>query len=59
MAIRGDIIGEANSGKTAIDKVKFTQSSAAQALDAVLKEFELPKRSHVIVDGSDVPKSPG
>ena len=35
MALRGDIIGEANSGKTAIDKVTFTLSSAAQALDAV------------------------
>ncbi len=35
MALRGDIIGEANSGKTAIDKVKCTLSSAAQALDAV------------------------
>jgi archaellin len=35
LAIRGDIIREANSGKTTIDKVKFTLSSAAQALDAV------------------------
>ena len=35
MALRGDIIGEANSGKTAIGKVTFTLSSAAQALDAV------------------------
>jgi len=35
LSIRGDIIGDANSGKTAIDTVRFTLSSAAQAADAV------------------------
>ncbi len=35
IAIRGSVIGDANSGKTAIDTVKFTLSSAAQASDAV------------------------
>lgn len=35
LSIRGDIIGTANSGKTAIDTVKFTLTSAAQAADAV------------------------
>ena len=35
LSIRGDIIGDANSGKTAIDTVKFTLTSAAQAAEAV------------------------
>ena len=35
LSIRGDVIGDANSGKTALDTVKFTLTSAAQAADAV------------------------
>ena len=35
LSIRGDIVGDANAGKTAIDTVKFTLTSAAQAADAV------------------------
>ena len=35
LTIRGDVIGDANAGKTAIDTVKFTLTSAAQAADAV------------------------
>ena len=35
LAIRGDIIGTANTDKTSIDSIKFTLSSAAQAADAV------------------------
>ncbi len=35
IAIRGSVIGDSNSGKTSIDTVKFTLSSAAQASDAV------------------------
>ena len=35
LSIRGDVIGDANSGKTAIDTVTFTLTSAAQAADAV------------------------
>ena len=35
ISIRGDIIADANTGKTFIDTVKFTLSSAAQAADAV------------------------
>ena len=35
LAIRGDIIGTANTGKTSLDSVKFTLSSAAQSADAV------------------------
>ena len=35
LSIRGDIIGDANAGKTAIDTVKFTLTSGAQAADAV------------------------
>ena len=35
LSIRGDIIGDANSGKTAIDTVKFTLTSAALAAEAV------------------------
>ncbi len=35
IAIRGDIVAEANTAKTFIDSVKFTLSSAAQASDAV------------------------
>ena len=35
IAIRGSVIGDANSAKTFIDTVKFTLSSAAQASDAV------------------------
>ena len=35
IAIRGSVIGDANSDKTSIDTVKFTLSSAAQASDAV------------------------
>ena len=34
LSIRGDVIGDANSGKTALDTVKFTLTSAAQAADA-------------------------
>ncbi len=35
LSIRGAVIGDANSGKTAIDTVKFTLTSAAQASEAV------------------------
>ncbi|HIM49425.1 MAG TPA: hypothetical protein EYM32_11215 [Dehalococcoidia bacterium] len=35
ISVRGSVIGDSNSGKTAIDTVKFTLSSAAQASDAV------------------------
>ncbi len=35
ITVRGSVIGDANSGKTAIDTVKFTLTSAAQASDAV------------------------
>ncbi len=35
LSIRGDIVGDANAGKTAVDTVKFTLTSAAQAADAV------------------------
>ncbi len=35
LSVRGDIIGDANAGKTAIDTVKFTLTSAAQAAEAV------------------------
>ncbi len=35
LSIRGDVIGAANSGKTAIDSVTFTLTNAAQAADAV------------------------
>ena len=35
MTIRGGVVGDSNSGKTALDTVKFTLSSAAQASDAV------------------------
>ncbi len=35
LSVRGDVIGDANSGKTALDTVKFTLPSAAQAADAV------------------------
>jgi len=35
ISIRGDIIATANSGKTSIDSIKFTLTSAAQASDAV------------------------
>jgi len=35
LAIRGDIIGDANSGKTLLDTIKFTLTSAAQAADSV------------------------
>ena len=35
IAIKGSVIGDANSDKTSIDTVKFTLSSAAQASDAV------------------------
>ena len=35
LSVRGDIIGDANPGETAIDTVRFTLSSAAQAAKAV------------------------
>ena len=35
LSIRGDTIGDANSAKTFMDTVRFTLSSAAQALEAV------------------------
>ena len=35
ISVRGSVIGDSNSVKTAIDTVKFTLSSAAQASDAV------------------------
>ena len=35
LTIRGEIIADANSGKTKIDTIKFTLSSAAQAAEAV------------------------
>ena len=35
ISIRGGIIADANSGKTAIDTIKFTLTSAAQAAEAV------------------------
>ena len=35
LSIRGDIVGTANSGKTSLDSIKFTLSSAAQASDPV------------------------
>ena len=35
ISVRGAVIGDSNSVKTAIDTVKFTLSSAAQASDAV------------------------
>ena len=35
LSVRGDVIGDANSGKTALDTVKVTLPSAAQAADAV------------------------
>ena len=35
LTIRGDVIGDANSGTTAIDTVTFTLSSAAQSAEAV------------------------
>ncbi len=35
ITLRGSVIGDANSGKTAIDTIKFTLTSAAQASDAV------------------------
>ena len=35
LSIRGDIIGTANSGKTSLDSIKFTLTSAAQAAEAV------------------------
>ena len=35
LSIRGDIIGDANTGKTAVDTVKLTLTSAAQAAGAV------------------------
>ena len=35
LSVRGDVVGDANSGKTAIDTVKFTLTSAAQAAEAV------------------------
>ena len=35
LSIRGDIIGDANAGMTAIDTVKFTLTSAAQSAEAV------------------------
>ncbi|MEC9286776.1 MAG: hypothetical protein VX632_00145 [Chloroflexota bacterium] len=35
LSVRGDMIGDANSAKTFMDMVRFTQSSAAQASEAV------------------------
>ena len=35
ISVRGAVVGDSNSGKTDIDTVKFTLSSAAQASDAV------------------------
>jgi flagellin FlaB len=35
LSVRGDIIGDANSGKTALDTIKFTVTSAAQAAEPV------------------------
>ena len=35
LSVRGDVIGDANAGKTAIDTVKFTLTNAAQAAEAV------------------------
>ena len=35
LSIRGDVIGTANSGKTSLDSIKFTLTSAAQAAEAV------------------------
>ena len=35
LSFRGDIIGDANAGKTAIDTVKFSLTNAAQAAEAV------------------------
>ena len=35
MSVRGSVVGDSNSGKTAIDTVKFTLTSAAQAAEAV------------------------
>ena len=35
LSVRGSVVGDSNSGKTAIDTVKFTLTSAAQAAEAV------------------------
>ena len=35
LSVHGDIIGDAYSGDTLLDTVKFTMTSAAQAADAV------------------------
>ena len=35
LSVRGDIIGTANSGKTSLDSIKFTLTSAAQAAETV------------------------
>ncbi len=35
MSVKGLVVGDSNSGKTAIDTVKFTLTSAAQAAEAV------------------------
>ena len=35
LSVRGSVVGDSNAGKTAIDTVKFTLSSAAQAAEAV------------------------
>ncbi|MCH8831182.1 MAG: hypothetical protein IID00_00375, partial [Chloroflexi bacterium] len=35
LSVRGSVVGGSNSGKTAIDTVKFTLTSAAQAAEAV------------------------
>ena len=35
ISVRGSVIGDSNAGKTSIDTVKFTLTSAAQASDAV------------------------
>ena len=47
LSIRGDVIGDANSGKTALDTVKFTLTSAAQAADAVDLSLNESNSNHI------------